>query len=67
MRLFRRRTSRRVVTAEVAPEFGVRVTLRKGDKIVRRDARGGIEVVQVTQEQLDMSHVHTRPTRAAKR
>jgi hypothetical protein len=46
------------VTHELTPEFGVRVTLRKGDKIVRRDARGDIQVVQVTEERLDMSHVH---------
>jgi len=46
MRFFRR-TSRRATTPEVPPEFGVRVTLRKGDKIVRRDARGAIHVVQV--------------------
>ena len=59
MRLFRRRTSRRAAIVEVAPEFGVRVTLRKGDKIVRRDARGAIQVEQVTQERLDMSHVPT--------
>ena len=66
MRLFRRRTSRRTAPIEVAPEFGVRVTLRKGDKIVRRDARGAIQVEQVTAEHLDMSHVHVRPARAPK-
>ena len=67
MRLFRRRTSRRAAIPEVAPEFGVRVTLRKGDKIVRRDAQGAIEVTEVTEEHLDMSHVHERPARAARR
>jgi hypothetical protein len=66
MRLFRRRISRRTVIHEVAPEFGVRVTLRKGDKIVRRDARGAIQVTEVTEEQLDMSHVDVRPRRAAR-
>jgi len=30
------------------PEFGLRFTLRKGDKIVRRDAGGRIEILRVT-------------------
>lgn len=65
MRLFRR-TSRRAATPEVAPEFGVRITLRKGDKVVRRDARGAIHVVHITEEAVDMRHVHTvRRGRAA--
>lgn len=59
MRLFRRRSSRRAAAIEVAPEFGVRVTLRKGDRIVRRDARGTIEVVEVTEERMDLGHVDT--------
>jgi len=59
MRLFRRRTSRRAAPIDVAPDFNVRVTLRRGDKIVRRDARGAIHVVQVTEERLDLSDVHT--------
>jgi len=29
-------------------EFGLRLTLRKGDKIVRRDAGGRIEILRVT-------------------
>lgn len=58
MRFFRR-TSRRAATPEVPPEFGVRITLRKGDKIVRRDARGAIHVEQVTEEGVDISNVHT--------
>jgi hypothetical protein len=58
MRFFRRRISRRAAAIEVAPEFGVRVTLRKGDKIVRRDARGAIQVEQVTEESMDLDHVH---------
>jgi len=60
MRLFRR-TSRRAAAVQVAPEFGVRVTLRKGDKIVRRDARGAIHVVRVTEEQVDLRDM--RPPR----
>lgn len=39
----------------------MRVTLRKGDKIVRRDAKGAIHVVQVTEEHVDMRDV--RPPR----
>ena len=30
------------------PEFGLRLILRKGDKIVRRDAGGRIEILRVT-------------------
>jgi hypothetical protein len=60
MRLFRR-ASRRAATVQVAPEFGVRLTLRKGDKIVRRDARGAIHVVRVTEERVDLRDV--RPAR----
>jgi hypothetical protein len=56
MRLFRR-TSRRAATREIAPEFGVRLTLRKGDKVVRRDARGAIHVVEVTEDRVDVSDV----------
>ena len=63
MRLFRR-TSRRAAPVEVAPEFGVRLTLRKGDKIVRRDARGAIHVTRVTEERVDVREVHAaRPAR----
>jgi len=66
MRLFRR-TSRKAAAVQVTPEFGVRVTLRKGDKIVRRDARGAIHVVQVTEEHMDLRDVHAaRPTRPAR-
>jgi hypothetical protein len=65
MRLFRR-TSRRAAAIEVAPEFGVRLTLRKGDKVVRRDARGAIHVVEVTEDRVDVSDVHVvRRGRAA--
>jgi hypothetical protein len=63
MRLFRR-TSRHAATAPVAPEFGVRVTLRKGDKIVRRDARGAIHVTRITEERVDLRDVRSaRPGR----
>ena len=53
MRLFRR-AARRAAAIKVTPEFGVRLTLRRGDKIVRRDARGAIQVEQVTDEQVDV-------------
>jgi hypothetical protein len=63
MRLFRR-TSRRAATVDVPPEFGVRLTLRKGDKIVRRDARGAIHITRVTEEHLDLRQVDApRPRR----
>ena len=64
MRLFRRTSRRAPVSSELAPEFGVRITLRKGDKIVRRDSRGAIHVVEVTEEQVDVRDVHAaRPRR----
>ena len=56
MRLFRR-AARRAAAIQVIPEFGVRLTLRRGDKIVRRDARGTIHVVQVTDELVDVRDV----------
>jgi hypothetical protein len=34
----------------LTPEFGVRLTLRKGDRIVRRDADGAIYITTVTKE-----------------
>lgn len=54
MRLFRR-TARPSPTNRVAPEFGVRVTLRKGDKVVRRDARGAIRITLVTEERVELT------------
>ena len=54
MRLLRR-TARPSATDRVAPEFGVQVTLRKGDKIVRRDSRGAIHVTRVTEDRLEFT------------
>ena len=54
MRLLRR-TARPSATDRVAPELGVRVTLRKGDKIVRRDARGAIHVTRVTEDRVELT------------
>ena len=56
MKLFRR-PSRRTPTIPVAPEFGIRLTLRKGDRIVRRDARGAIRVTRVTVDRLEVTDV----------
>jgi hypothetical protein len=56
MRLFRR-SSRRSPPGLVAPEFGIRLTLRKGDRIVRRDARGAIRVTRVTTDQMEITDV----------
>jgi hypothetical protein len=39
---------RRVTRVPITPEFGVKVLLRVGDKIVRRNAKGEIEVMTVT-------------------
>jgi hypothetical protein len=56
MKLFRRR-SQPPAAVPVAPEFGVRVTLRKGDRVVRRDARGVIHVTRVTEERVEVTDV----------
>lgn len=39
---------RRVTRVPITPEFGVRVVLRAGDKVVRRNARGEVEVTTIT-------------------
>jgi hypothetical protein len=54
MRLFRR-TAQPSATDRVAPEFGVQVTLRKGDKIVRRDSRGAIHVTRLTEDRVELT------------
>jgi hypothetical protein len=54
MKLFKR-TARPAADVPVDPEFGVQVTLRKGDKIVRRDAHGAIQVTQVTEECVELT------------
>lgn len=59
MRLFRR-NARPAPTHRVAPEFGVQVTLRKGDKIVRRDARGTIHVTCVTEDRVELADLGPR-------
>lgn len=56
MRVFRR-SPRRISTVSVAPEFGIRLTLRKGDRIVRRDARGAIHITRVTQDRVEVTDV----------
>jgi hypothetical protein len=64
MKLFRR-SSRRPRPAPVTPEFGIRLTLHKGDRIVRRDARGAIRVTRVTADQLEVTDVcRSGPPRA---
>jgi hypothetical protein len=35
---------RGVTHVPITPEFGVKLTLRAGDKLVRRNARGEVEV-----------------------
>jgi hypothetical protein len=45
LRLFRRKLS----SPEPPPEFGVRLALRKGDKVVSRDTRGVIRILRVSE------------------
>ena len=64
-------TDRSTVAADpVAPEFGVQLTLRKGDKVVRRDARGAIHITRVTEERVkltDLGRMDAPPRRARRR
>lgn len=39
---------RRVTRVPITPEFGVRVVLRVGDKVVRRNAKGEVETMTIT-------------------
>lgn len=48
-RLFRRRRSAGT-ELPLGPEYTVRVTLRRGDKIVRRTEGGTIEIMEITAE-----------------
>jgi hypothetical protein len=50
-----KRSARQPLPAHVAPEFGVQVTLRKGDKIVLRDARGVIHIRRVTEQCVELA------------
>jgi hypothetical protein len=65
LRLFRR--SRLAAPAPVLPEFGVRVTLRRGDKIVRRDSNGAIVISSVREESTDATEILGAPVTAASR
>ena len=47
-RIFAWRRGRSTTLAPILPEFGVRVVLRKGDKIVRRSSTGRIVILRVT-------------------
>jgi len=69
MRLFRR-TARPSPPIRVVPEFGVQLTLRKGDKVVRRDARGAIHITRVTEERVeltDLGRMDAAPPRPPRR
>jgi hypothetical protein len=56
MRLFNRAV-RPVPASGSTPEFGVRLTLRRGDRIVRRDARGAIQITRVTEDRVEVTDV----------
>jgi hypothetical protein len=62
MRLFKR-VARPVQVSRDTPEFGVRLALRRGDRIVRRDARGAIQITRVTEDRVEVTDVcrTTRP------
>jgi hypothetical protein len=52
-----------------APEFGVRLTLKCGDRIVHRDARGAIEITRVTEDRVEVTDVcrMTQPPKSGRR
>jgi hypothetical protein len=56
MRLFKR-VARPVQVSRVTPEFGVRLTLRRHDRIVRRDARGAIQITRITEDRVEVTDV----------
>lgn len=56
-----KRAARPPAPVHVAPEFGVQVTLRKGDKIVRRDARGVIHIRRVTEQCVELAQIGGPP------
>ena len=56
-----KRAARRPEPVRVAPEFGVQVTLRKGDKIVRRDTRGVIHIRRVTEQCVELAQIGSPP------
>jgi hypothetical protein len=64
LRLFRRAPL--PVLTPALPEFGVRVTLRRGDKIVRRDAHGAIVISSVCEERTDATEILGTPVMAAR-
>ena len=53
MKKLLRRFRQPTAAPPVLPEFGVRVTLRKGDKLVGRDAHGVIHVTRVGEDHVD--------------
>jgi hypothetical protein len=59
--LFKRVARQSSPPISVPPEFGVQVVLRKGDKIVRRDARGAIHVRRVTEECVELADIGSPP------
>lgn len=56
MRLFSRKR-RTIIAAELAPAFDVRLTLRRGDKIVRRNPDGTIAVTRITEVTRDATEI----------
>ena len=56
-RIFSRRRGRSATLPPMLPEFGVRVVLRKGDKIVRRGAGGRIVILRITDDGGDKTDV----------
>jgi hypothetical protein len=56
-----KRAARQHSPIRVDPDFGVQVRLRKGDKIVRRDARGTIHVRRVTEECVELADIGGPP------
>ena len=56
MRLFRRAAAT-TQGDTVAPEFRVGVRLHKGDRLVYRDARGTIRIIEATESAVELADV----------
>jgi hypothetical protein len=49
LRIWRRR--RVIAPVPVLEDFGITVTLRRGDKVVQRDAYGNVQVVRIAADE----------------
>lgn len=58
---FPKRPARTASNAPLPPEFGVRVVLRHGDKIVRRTPNGRVVITRITEPRGDWTEILRPP------